>query len=142
MNKTLSLKRVLFLLLCVVSATFTAIQANAQTAFVHLYEWQWNDIASECENHLGPKGYAAVQVSPPQKSIAGSQWWTRYQPVSYAIEGRSGTRAQFASMVSRCKAAGVDIYVDAVINHMAAWSRNFPEVPYGPNDFKIATFQG
>ncbi|MCE3253495.1 MAG: hypothetical protein K0Q67_2515 [Cellvibrio sp.] len=111
----------------------------AQTTFVHLFEWKWNDIASECENFLGPKGYAAVQVSPPQKSVAGNFWWTRYQPVSYAIEGRSGTRAEFASMVARCKAVGVDIYVDAVINHMSASNRNFPEVPYGINDFHTCT---
>jgi alpha-amylase len=121
-------------LLAVVSS-----QLQARTAFVHLFEWQWNDIASECENFLGPKGFAAVQVSPPQKSVSGSQWWTRYQPVSYSIEGRSGSRTEFSSMVSRCKAVGVDIYVDAVINHMAAWDRNFPEVPYGPNDFHNCT---
>jgi len=122
---------------------FLAVSASThavpRTAFVHLFEWQWNDIASECENVLGPKGFSAVQVSPPQKSINGSQWWTRYQPVSYAIEGRSGNRSEFASMVSRCKAVGVDIYVDAVINHMAAWDRNFPEVPFGPNDFHNCT---
>ncbi len=111
----------------------------AQTTFVHLFEWKWNDIASECENFLGPKGYAAVQVSPPQKSVTGNAWWTRYQPVSYAIEGRSGTRAEFASMVARCNAVGVGIYVDAVINHMSAGNRNFPEVPYGVNDFHTCT---
>ncbi|WP_331346332.1 carbohydrate-binding module family 20 domain-containing protein [Cellvibrio sp. UBA7661] len=116
-----------------------SISAQAQTTFVHLFEWKWNDIASECENVLGPKGYAAVQVSPPQKSVTGNAWWTRYQPVSYSIEGRSGTRAEFASMVSRCKAVGVDIYVDAVINHMAAGGRNFPEVPYSANDFHTCT---
>lgn len=110
-----------------------------RTAFVHLFEWQWNDIASECENYLGPNGFSAVQVSPPQKSVSGSQWWTRYQPLSYAIEGRSGTRAEFASMVTRCKAAGVDIYVDAVINHMAALNRSFPEVPYSSADFHSCT---
>ncbi len=122
-----------------ITAAATALHAEPRTAFVHLFEWQWNDIASECENVLGPKGYAAVQVSPPQKSINGSQWWTRYQPVSYAIEGRSGNRSEFASMVSRCKAAGVDIYVDAVVNHMAAWDRNFPEVPYSEWDFHNCT---
>lgn len=127
------------LLLSAFFAIFTSASVSANTVFVHLFEWQWNDIASECENHLAPKGYAAVQVSPPQKSITGAPWWTRYQPVSYAIEGRSGTRAQFASMVARCKAVGVDIYVDAVINHMAAWNRNFPEVPYGPQDFNNCT---
>ncbi|HWV14668.1 MAG TPA: alpha-amylase family protein [Cellvibrio sp.] len=124
---------------CMVSFSASAQQTVPRTVFVHLFEWQWTDIASECENYLGPSGYSAVQVSPPQKSISGSQWWTRYQPVSYSIEGRSGTRAQFADMVSRCKAVGVDIYVDAVINHMAAWSRNFPEVPYSSNDFHSCT---
>ncbi|HEY1012502.1 MAG TPA: carbohydrate-binding module family 20 domain-containing protein [Herpetosiphonaceae bacterium] len=93
-------------------------QSAPRTAFVHLFEWKWDDIAQECESYLGPKGFAAVQVSPPQEHVQGAQWWTRYQPVSYKIESRSGTRAQFASMVSRCKAVGVDIYVDAVINHM------------------------
>ena len=110
-----------------------------RTVFVHLFEWQWNDIASECETVLGPKGFSAVQVSPPQKSVGGTQWWTRYQPLSYALEGRSGTRAEFISMVSRCKAVGVDIYVDAVINHMAALNRSFPDVPYGSNDFHTCT---
>ena len=93
--------------------------------FVHLFEWKWNDIAAECENVLGPAGFAAVQVSPPQEHavIANSSypWWQRYQPVSYSIErSRSGTAAEFASMVTRCGAAGVDVYVDAVINHMTA----------------------
>lgn len=110
-----------------------------RTVFVHLFEWQWNDVAKECENFLGPRGFSAVQVSPPQKSISGDAWWTRYQPISYSIEGRSGTRAEFASMVSRCKAVGVDIYVDAVINHMAAQTRSYPEVPYGVNDFHSCT---
>ena len=123
----------LFLMLSDVS------QAQNRTAFVHLFEWSWNDVAAECEQHLGPKGFAAVQVSPPQKSIGGSQWWTRYQPVSYAIEGRGGSREQFRSMVSRCAAVGVDIYVDAVINHMAAHDRFFPEVPYFQEHFHSCT---
>ena len=95
--------------------------ASPRTAMVHLFEWRWNDVAEECERFLGPKGFAGVQVSPPNEhaSIAGHPWYQRYQPVSYKLESRSGTRAEFASMVRRCKAVGVDIYVDAVINHMA-----------------------
>jgi len=120
-------------------------QVNAApTTFVHLFEWNWQDIATECEQFLGPKGYAAVQVSPPSEHIQGSQWWTRYQPVSYQLESRGGTRAEFIDMVNRCNAAGVDIYVDAVINHMAAGSgtgtngssygnKSFPI--YSPQDF-------
>ncbi|WP_246225620.1 starch-binding protein [Vibrio agarilyticus] len=113
--------------------------STPRTTFVHLFEWKWEDVAKECETFLGPKGFSAVQVSPPNKTIDGGQWWTRYQPVAYYFDGRSGNRGQFQDMVNRCKAVGVDIYVDAVINHMAAWNRSFPEVPYGPNDFHHCT---
>lgn len=34
-----------------------------RTTLVHLFEWTWNDIADECEQFLGPKGYAGVQVN-------------------------------------------------------------------------------
>ena len=34
------------------------------------------------------------------------------------LESRSGNREEFIDMVQRCSAVGVNIYVDAVINHM------------------------
>ncbi|MCC6244995.1 MAG: alpha-amylase family protein [Gemmatimonadaceae bacterium] len=101
----------------------TSGRADAGDAFVHLFEWKWTDIASECTQVLGPAGVAAVQVSPPQEHLvlATAPWWQRYQPVSYAIErSRSGTRAEFVAMIDACQRAGVGIYVDAVINHMTA----------------------
>jgi len=91
---------------------------------VHLFEWTWNDIAQECEAVLGPQGYRAVQISPPQEHVIapelGFPWWQRYQPVSYQLISRSGDRAQLIDMVQRCRAVGVTVYADAVINHMAA----------------------
>jgi alpha-amylase len=100
--------------------TALAADGTPRTVFVHLFEWKWTDIATECEQFLGPKGFAGVQVSPPNEHtrLAGNPWYERYQPVSYKLDSRSGTRAEFANMVQRCKAVGVDIYVDAVINHM------------------------
>lgn len=95
----------------------------AGDVFVHLFEWKWTDVARECETILGPAGFAAVQVSPPQEhSVQASRTWSeRYQPVSYSIaRSRSGTGAEFSNMVQRCRLAGVGIYVDAVINHMTA----------------------
>jgi len=89
--------------------------------FVHLFEWTWPDIAAECESFLGPKGFAAVQVSPPSEHavLPGYPWWERYQTVGYGLDkSRSGTQAAFVDMVQRCAGAGVGIYVDAVINHM------------------------
>lgn len=87
------------------SIGLSAQPASADT-FVHLFEWQWEDVAQECENWLGPKGFKAVQVSPPQEHIQGDAWWTRYQPVSYQLESRSGSSEAFADMVQRCNAAG------------------------------------
>ncbi|MFC4160370.1 carbohydrate-binding module family 20 domain-containing protein [Chitinimonas lacunae] len=107
-----------------------------RSAYVNLFEWKWRDVANECRYFLGPKGYAAVQVSPPQESISGPAWWTRYQPLSYRIAGRSGSEYEFKAMVDTCKAAGVAVYVDVVINHMAgSTSRDYPGVPYQPSDF-------
>lgn len=101
------------------SAEDSFANAYPTGTFVHLFEWSWMDIAYECETWLGPKGYDAVQVSPPMEHIQGDPWWTRYQPVSYNLESRSGSKSQFVEMVNRCKAAGVGIIVDGVINHMA-----------------------
>ncbi len=104
--------------------------AAAGDVFVHLFEWKWTDIASECEDVLAPAGFHAVQVSPPQEhSVEPSHPWSqRYQPVSYQLDrSRSGTRDEFIDMVNRCRNVGVGIYVDAVINHMT----NFPSPGVG-----------
>lgn len=130
--------------------------AAAGDVFVHLFEWTWPDIARECEQWLGPRGFKAVQISPPSEHAivrnAGAffPWWQRYQTVSYKLDrSRSGTAAQLADMVTRCKAAGVDIYADVVINHMTAGSGtgsagsaytkySYPDVPYSSIDFHSA----
>ena len=107
--------------------------------FVHLFEWRWADIEKECP-YLAQKGYAAVQVSPPQEHIVPTAnmggvetndypWWVRYQPVSHDVSrftSRSGSWEEFQSMVLACKSVGVGIYVDAVINHMAAMEVGTP----------------
>ncbi len=122
---------------------------NRHGVYVHLFEWSWNDIAKECP-YLGRKGYTAVQVSPPMEHIQGHQWWTRYQVVSYLLtQSRSGTLAQFQQMITACNTAGVDIYVDAVINHMTAMTGTgsagstfskyiYPTVPYTEANFHAA----
>lgn len=105
---------------------------ESRTAFVHLFEWKWKDIEKECVEYLGPNGFSAVQVSPPNEHVDHNllkdvvpglgdykPWWARYQPVSYNLESRSGTRIEFAQMIETCQAHGVDIYVDLILNHMA-----------------------
>jgi alpha-amylase len=119
---------------------------------VHLFQWPWASIAGECTTVLGPQGFGGVQVSPPQEHVVlpgrGHPWWQDYQPVSYQLTSRRGSRAAFAAMVRTCHAAGVKIYVDAVVNHMAGGASTgagsagsgysqyaYPAVPYGSGDF-------
>jgi alpha-amylase len=89
---------------------------------VHLFEWPWASVASECTNVLGPKGFGAVQVSPPQEHVVlsgqGYPWWQDYQPVSYRWCPAAATGPRSVDGVDLPR-AGVKIYVDAVINHMA-----------------------
>ena len=96
-----------------------AATPGTKKVIVQLFEWNWTSVAAECTSTLGPKGYGYVQVSPPQEHVNSSPWWVSYQPVSYRIESRKGTRAQFQSMVNTCHAAGVKVIVDAVVNHMS-----------------------
>ncbi|HEY7853800.1 MAG TPA: alpha-amylase family glycosyl hydrolase, partial [Aquiluna sp.] len=84
---------------------------------LQMFMWNWDSIAKECE-FLGASGIDWVQTSPPQEHIRGAAWWTVYQPVSYQIESRLGSREQFRNMVSTCAEHDVDIIADAVINHM------------------------
>lgn len=129
----------------------SVLKAQAETpktVFVQLFEWPWKDVARECEENLGPNGYAAVQVSPPQEHLKWEKnpWWERYQVISYDIISRSGNETEFKEMISRCQQAGVDVYVDVVINHMAGMGEGvgfngtefshyeYPQI-YSYNDF-------
>jgi alpha-amylase len=126
---------------------------GAKDVIVHLFQWPWASIARECTGVLGPKGFGGVQVSPPQEHVVlpgrAHPWWQDYQPVSYQIVSRRGNRSAFADMVRTCHDAGVKIYVDAVVNHMAGGASTgpgsagstyshyaYPAVPYGFNDFR------
>ncbi|WP_408646815.1 carbohydrate-binding module family 20 domain-containing protein [Streptomyces carminius] len=99
-----------------------AAPPGAKDVTAVLFEWRFDSVARECSTVLGPAGYGYVQVSPPQEHIRGGQWWTSYQPVSYKIAGRLGSRAQFKNMIDTCHAAGVEVVADSVINHMSAGS--------------------
>jgi alpha-amylase len=125
---------------------------GSSDVIVHLFQWPWASVADECTTVLGPKGFGGVQVSPPQEHVVlpgrGHPWWQDYQPVSYQLVSRRGDRAAFASMVRTCHDAGVKVFVDVIVNHMAGGASTgtgtagssysqyaYPAVPYGPNDF-------
>lgn len=107
---------------------------------VQLFQLPWTSVAQECESTLAPAGIAWVLLSPAQEHIDVDEWWASYQPVSYQIESRLGTRAEFADMVQRCTAAGVGVIADAVINHMTG--QDAPGIGYAGSAYAHYEYPG
>jgi alpha-amylase len=79
-------------------------------------------------HRLGKMGWMGIKVFPPQESVFSYEWpqngelnpwWFYYQPVSYKLNGRHGSRKELRDMIQTCRAAGVRVYADAVVNHMS-----------------------
>lgn len=93
---------------------------NPSDTSVQMFEWSWNDLATECTQFLGPQGYGGIQISPPHAAKRTGNWWDVYQPVNYAnLTSKLGTPAQLQTMINTCHAAGVRVYADVVVNQMA-----------------------
>ena len=136
------------------AAVFSHPTAGRGDVVANLFEWNWKSVGNECRTVLGPAGYGAVQVAPPQNSINNQSsnpgtvhpWWEVYQPVDYTLNSRMGTEDDFTAMVKTCRSAGVQVIVDTVINHMTGqgstsyggstgWTKyDYPRL-YSPADF-------
>ena len=101
-------------------------QNGQKGAIVELFGWPHADIEQECEA-LGKMGYLGVKIYPAQEQVMSTEpfnnimnpWYFMYQPVSYRLQGRMGTRDDLRRMISACRKNGVRVYADAVINHMS-----------------------
>jgi alpha-amylase len=118
----------------------SATTLNASDTYVQLFEWSWNDIATECTQWLGPQGYGAVQISPPGASKNANGWWDVYQPINYGtLTSRMGTARQLQSMINTCHAAGVRVYADVVTNQLGDQSSSADGVATDGSSWNAAT---
>ncbi|PWW73697.1 glycoside hydrolase family 13 protein [Tuber magnatum] len=115
------------------NAPLTAARSNfsdgQKGGIVELFGWPYDDIAKECA-FLGKAGWMGVKIWPATEHVWGSHyfesdnqfrpWYLVYQPVSYRLHSRMGTRVQLRAMIQACRTEGVRVYADAVINHMVA----------------------
>ena len=118
--------------------TSSNVTLKSKGVIVTAFQQNWNSIAKECEQTYGPEGMKYVQISPSQDHIKGNAWWTSYQPVSYNLNSKLGTEAEFKNMITTCKAAKVGIIADAVINHMAG-ADNKDKVGVGGSKYDVST---
>ena len=105
---------------------YNKLTRNGQKgAIIEMFGWPDDDIALECK-HIAEAGYMGVKVFPHQEQVISYQpfenelnpWYFMYQPVSYRLQGRMGTRDQLRNMINTCRNYGVRVYADAVVNHM------------------------
>lgn len=118
--------------------TSTNVTLKSKGVIVTAFQQNWKSIAEECKTTYGPEGVKYVQISPSQDHIKGKAWWTSYQPVSYKLNSKLGTEAEFKQMIQTCKASNVGIIADAVINHMAG-ADNKDKVGVGGSKYDVST---
>lgn len=103
------------------AVTETSSLKNLKTEdglIIQMHMWSFNNIRSKLPE-LAASGFKAIQVSPIQGCIQGNQWWALYQPTNQAIGNPLGSRDDFKALCSEAEGYGIDIIVDAVMNHMA-----------------------
>ncbi|KAG8905321.1 hypothetical protein FRB99_000247 [Tulasnella sp. 403] len=76
----------------------------APDVIIQMFQWSYDSVAEE--------------FGSPIEHVNGTGWYTPYQPVSYKIHSKFGDRGALASMIQRCKNAGVGVLVDVIWNHM------------------------
>jgi alpha-amylase len=95
---------------------------------VEFVGWPHKDVEKECDL-LSKAGYLGVKLFPvnehlmssePDASGALNPWYYSFQPVSYKLESRFGTREELVSLIRTCRSLGVRVYVDVVLNHFTA----------------------
>lgn len=98
-----------------------------KVAIAELFGWPYADIAQECV-FLGKAGWGGVRIWPPSEAVFSdfwaqsgerNPWWFVYQPVSYRLTSRHGDVNALRDMITACRANGVRVYADAVVNHMS-----------------------
>ena len=100
-------------------------RSGQKGAIVEMFMWPHSAVAQECAV-LAKMGYMGAKLFPVQEQVMSydtfsqdvNPWYFAYQPVSYRLQGRMGSRDDLREAIHTCRAAGVRMYADAVVNHM------------------------
>lgn len=85
---------------------------------IQMHSWSFNNIRSILPQ-LAEAGFKTIQVSPVQANQSGNEWWVLYQPLNQAVGNALGSRDEFKALCQEAESYGIDVIVDAVLNHVA-----------------------
>mmetsp|Transcript_46807 Transcript_46807/g.105117 ORF Transcript_46807/g.105117 Transcript_46807/m.105117 type:complete len:622 (+) Transcript_46807:245-2110(+) len=86
-------------------------------SIMHAFNWPFSLVGERLDD-ICKLGFAAVQISPAQKSTAGGEWWTRYQPQDYLKIDGLGSWDDLRKACEEAHRQGLMIVADVVFNHM------------------------
>lgn len=85
---------------------------------LQLLTWNLNDITASLDK-IKESNFTHIQISPIQKCKEGEEWWKAYQPYSFEIGNRYGTKEDFIKLCKEAHIRGLQIIVDVVLRHLA-----------------------
>lgn len=104
---------------------YPSLKEGKKGAIIEMFGWPDEDVEQECKR-ISEAGYLGVKLFPHQEQLMSDQpfqdelnpWSFMFQPVSYRLQGRMGSRTVLRKMIKTCRSLGVRVYADAVVNHM------------------------
>ena len=82
-------------------------------SIVEFFMWPHSEVEKECAM-LAKMGYLGAKLYPAQEQIMSYEtfsndlnpWYFAYQPVSYRLQGRMGTRDELRQAINTCRSLG------------------------------------
>jgi glycosidase len=103
----------------------------------HCFLWDLKSITKEIDN-FKECGYSSIQISPIQPCKDGNEWWCDYQPLSFTIGNRHGTKEDLNELTTEAHKRGIKIICDVVLRHTAG-TNDGKLVPHEKVDKKLTS---
>ena len=103
---------------------------------LHCFNWILKDV-EENMHKIKKSGFNAIQIGPIQECKEGNEHWKLYQPLSFTIGNRLGTKEDYIRLCEKAHELDIKVYVDVVLRHMAGKDTG-EMIPSDKVDYKIA----
>lgn len=88
-------------------------RSGQKGSIVELFMWPHSEVEKEC-SMLAKMGYLGAKLYPVQEQVMSLEtfsndlnpWYFAYQPVSYRLQGRMGSRDELRKAINTCRSLG------------------------------------
>ena len=82
---------------------------------LHLFQWKLADIEKNLLT-IKEQGFNSILISPvqPFKNELENNWYWCYQPLSFSIGNKFGTKEELKNLCDTSHKLGIEVYIDVV----------------------------